>query len=239
MSRQWTDEELLDDLRAYMRRPWREVRRTPGQRRREQAEAAAAVAAEAVEAAARLQARNRKRWTEKRPGQLHSIHERLRAGDASQLSVPARRMLGLIARRPDVVTSRRWTTAKASRVTVNADMLRSHFHHWAASIARGAATLKARQAAERAAAELVRQDELAYSTLEAAYRREEREQEHGLPPAVDGSALARLIDRSKALREDARLEALERKELDDVPEGPWIALDDRPPSLRVIDGGSE
>jgi hypothetical protein len=217
-----------------MARPWRPSRRrTNIMRRHEEEEAAASAevaAAEKAERRARLKA---KRFTEKRPGQLHSIRIRLRAGDARGLSVDARRMLVLIARRPDVAISQKWTTAKASRVTINADAVRLHFHHWAASVVRNAAKVGERLKAEQAAAELMRQDEVAYQVLEAAQEREDRAQEQlyeqGLPPAIDIDALARLVDRAKALNEDARLDALEMKELDDVPDGPWIAyLDKRP-----------
>ncbi len=238
-----TDDEFLQSLLRRLQRPPRR-RRTNIQRIREHAEASAA-----EEAAARMRERRRsRRWIEKRPGQLHSIREQLRAGDSSRLSATARRMLVLIARRPDVTSSRRWTTAKASRVTINADMVRSHFHHWAASVARNAVITRRNQAAELAAAELKRQEDAAYASLEAAYYHEQRELERrelraqerlyqrGLPPAVDAPSLARLVDRGAELREDARLEALEAKELNDVPAGPWIALDDVP-ALRVLDGG--
>jgi hypothetical protein len=244
-AREWTDAELVKALRADMQRPFREVGRTHLRRRREQAEGIA----EATEVATMRRARRkRKVWTEKQPGQLRSIRDRLKAGDASPLSVAARRMLVLIARRPDVVTSRRWTTAKTARVTVDTDAVRFHFHHWAASVARGAATLKARQEADLAAAEIRRQDQLAYRSLAAAQERDEREQERifELQEAARAeaqlqarAALARLVDRSAALREDARLDALEAQELEDVPDGPWIALDDAEgrASLRVLDGG--
>ena len=121
-------------------------------------------------------------------------------------------MLVLIARRPDVVSSRKWTTAKTARVTVNAAAVRWHFHHWAASVARCAEVLKARLAAESAAAELQRQADLAYTALEAAYEREQREQEllfeQGEDRHRDLSAFERLVNRGQAIREDARLEAL-------------------------------
>jgi len=245
-----TDAELLKSMAADLvhvleRRPGRR-RRTNIQRVREERERVEATVEAAAEAARMRDRRMSKRWTEKRLGQLARIRTRLRGGDASGLGPAARRMLVLIARRPDVVTSRRWTTAKASRVTVNADMVRSHFHHWAASVVRNAVSALARQAAARAAAELKRQADDEYASLEAAFyheqreleRRESRTQERlyqqGRPPAVDAHALTRLVDRGTALREDARLEALELKELNDVPDGPWIALDVREPVLRVL-----
>jgi hypothetical protein len=237
-----TDADLLQALRADMRRPFREVRPTHLRRLREQAEGVA----EVVQAkAVRRARRTRKVWKEKQPGQLRAIRDRLKGGDASRLSVQARKMLVLIARRPDVTRSQRWTTAKASRVTVDTEALRFHFHHWAASVARGAATLKARQAAELAAAEIRRQDQLAYRSLAAAQERDERDQARLFEFQEEArteahlqarAALARLVDRSAALREDARLDALEAQELEDVPEGPWVALDDVP-TLRVLDGG--
>jgi len=237
VTRIWTEAGLLEALRADMRRPWRPSRRRSNiQRNREEVAAAAAAEAAAVEEAETRARRRSKRFTEKRPGQLRAIRIQLRAGDSRGLSVEARRMLVLIARRPDVIYSRKWTTAKASRVTINADALRSHFHHWAASVARNAAKVGERLKAERAAAERARQDDVAYQALEAAHEREDRAQERlyerGLPPAVDVAALARLVDRAVALREDERLEALELKELEDVPPTPWIALDDV--SLRVL-----
>ncbi len=238
-----TDAELLQALQADLRRPFREVRPTHLRRLRERAEGVA----EVVQAKAVRQARRqRKVWTERQPGQLRAIRDRLKGGDSSRLSSQARRMLVLIARRPDVTRSQRWTTAKVARVTVDTDAVRFHFHHWSASVARGAATLKVRQAAEHAAAELKRQDELAYTSLEAAQDRDEREQERifefqeeaGAEAQLQArAALARLVDRGAALREDARLEALEAKELNDVPAGPWVTLDDAEPSLRVLDGG--
>lgn len=77
-------------------------------------------------------------------------------------------------------------------MTVDTEAMRRYFHHWSAGIALASLTRKARQAA----AELQRQEQAAYESLEAAIRAE-----------------------------------------DDIPDGPWIALDDGPPSLRVIDGG--
>ncbi len=241
-AREMTDADLLQALRADLARPFREVRPTHLRRLRERAEGVA----EAVEAVTIRRARRmRKRWTEKRPGQLRSIRDRLKAGDASRLSEAARRMLILIARRPDVTRSQRWTTAKASRVTVDTDAVRFHFHHWAASVARNAAKVGERLKGERAAAEIRRQDALAYRSLEAAQERDECDQERLFELQEEAraeaqlqarAALARLVDRGAALREDARLEALEARDLEDVPEGPWVALDDAP-ALRVLDGG--
>ena len=256
--RKLTDEELLAALKADMQRLDRDLREnrplrrrmTNARRVREREYSAGQAEAKALEAARMRDRRKSKRWTEKRPGQLARIRARLRLGDASGLGPAARRMLVLIARRPDVVTSRKWTTAKASRVTVNEAMVRSHFHHWAASVLVNAAAVGERLKVERAAAELKRQEDEAYASFEAAFHHEQREQERlelreqerlyqrGLPPAVDDSALARLVDRGKALREDARLEAIEMKELNDVPDGPWLALNVAPPDLRVLDGCS-
>jgi hypothetical protein len=79
-------------------------------------------------------------------------------------------MLALITARPDVSRSRKWTTAKAARVTVDGDALRRHFHHWAASAMRDSLTLKARLAA----AELERQFGAFYNSLDARLLDEER-----------------------------------------------------------------
>jgi hypothetical protein len=203
-ARDMTEAELVESLRADMRRPFREVRRTHLLRLREQAEAMQNADLEATERRLeRERRRKRNGFIEKHPGQLRSIHIRLKAGDSSGLSAEARRMLVLIARRPDVTSSRKWTTAKTSRVTINEDQLRWHFHHWAASMALNAGKRAERRAAELAAAERVRQDEVLYESLAVALERDEEEQE-----------------------------------LKDVPDGPWIALNDaEAPTLRVIDGG--
>ncbi len=210
--RAWTDAELAKALLADMRRPFREVRRTHLSRLREQAQGAA----EAVEAATNRR-RKAHRWTEKRPGQLWAIREELQAGDARRLSSQARRMLVLIAARPDVSISRKWTTAKAPRVTIDVDQLRRHFHHWAASVVHNAAKLKARAAA----AEIERQDGLLYATLDA----DERE------PVRTYRPRRRLKAESADVAHDEDLLGLH-----DVSEAPWIALDDAP-ALQVLDGG--
>lgn len=211
MTRAWTDEELAKALLADMRRPFREVRRTNLSRLREQAEGVA----EAVDAATNRRRRKAHRWIEKRPGQLWAIRAELQAGDSHRLSSQARRMLVLIAARPDVTQSRKWTTAKTPRVTVDADQLRRHFHHWAASVVHNAAKLKT----QRAAAEVEREDQLLYATLDAG----ERE------PELEARPRRRLKSADVARDEDLL-------GLHDVSEAPWIALDDAP-ALRVLDGG--
>ena len=113
---------------------------------RARADAAAKARADS-EAATKPKRRSRpRRWIEKETGRLRTIRVELQGGDARRLSVAARRMLVLIAARPDVTRSRKWTTAKTARVTVDVDQLRRHFHRWSASVARAALTLKARLA---------------------------------------------------------------------------------------------
>jgi len=183
-----TNEELTAAFWADLRRPFREVRRTHLRRLREEREGIAEVAV----AKEKRRRRKLKRWTEQRPGQLAATRARLQGDDSSGLSLPARQELARIAALPSVTRSRRWTTAKAPRVTVDTEATRRYFHHWSASLALASLTLKARLAA----AELQRQEQASYESLEAALIAE-----------------------------------------DDIPDGPWVALDEGPPLLRVIDGG--
>lgn len=178
---------MVADLQAYLRLPYREVQPTHLRRLRERAEGIVEVAV----AKEKRRRKKLKRWTEKRPGQLAAIRGRLQGGDPSGLSLAARQELARIAALPHVTRSRRWTTAKVARVTVDTETMRRLFHHWSGRLGLDSLTLKARMAA----AELKRQDQAAYDSLHAA-----------------------LLE-------------------DEIPDGPWTALDDGPPDLRVLEGG--
>jgi hypothetical protein len=188
------------------------------------ARADAAAQARADVDAGKIQRRRRKaqRWTEKHPGQLRAIRLDLKAGDARRLSAEARRMLVLIAARPDVSRSRKWTTAKTARVTVDTDALRRHFHRWSASVARAAVTLKARLAA----AELERQEKAFYGSLEAVMATEERGElrRYERASAPDPEAAYAILN--DTLRDEQQAEARRW----DTAKGHL--------SLRVLTGGS-
>lgn len=170
MAEIWTDAKLTTALMADLEKPQRRAAPTNLHRLREEQ----AAARKAIVAAARSERPRGHLLTEKHPGQLRMIRNQVRGGDYSGLSAAACAKMALIASRPDVSRSRRWTTAKKARLTFDADQARWHFQEWLVDLARHAKDRAARRAATEKAAAIARQADDEYKAFTAAHAREAR-----------------------------------------------------------------